>query len=162
MALTLIVYATKHGAVKAFAEKLSDRLEDSCTLVNCLKEVPPPLDDYSAVILGFSVHAGYAQKKIIKYVTNNIDKITARRFGLFCSCLSEENQAIEYFHKNFPAEIVKASHAIGIFGGIVDFEKMNLIERFIMKKITKSDKSFSTVDENSIDEFVKTFQQPTA
>ncbi len=36
---------------------------------------------------------------------------------------------------------------------------MNVIERFIMKKITKKDRSYSTVDLKSVDEFVRLFEQ---
>ncbi len=158
--LTLIIYATKHGAVRTCAEILSEKLADDCTITHIKHDQIPSLDEYSSVILGFSVHAGSIPASIKKFTEDHIGKLKGKRFGLFCSCLSEEDQAISYFHKNFSTEVIKATKTIGIFGAEVTFEKMNPFERFIMKKITRRRESFSTINQENIGEFVRLFELP--
>lgn len=157
--MTLIGYISKHGATQQCAILLEQRLKDTCRLVDLKKEELGDLESYDAVILGFSVHAGSIPKKIKSIAENNIATLKSKRFGLFCSCLSKEDEAIEYFHKNFSTNTIKGTKTIGVFGGAVYFEKMNVIERFIMKKLTKTDKSYSTISEESIEEFVRLFEQ---
>ncbi len=157
--MTLIIYATKHGAVTSCAEILSERLADDCTIINIKKDKIPSLDDFDSVILGFSVHAGSISNQIKKFAEDHISKLKNKRFGLFCSCLSEEDQAISYFHKNFSTNVIKATKTIGIFGGKILFEEMNFVERFLMKRITKKDTSFSTLNHENIAEFIRLFEQ---
>ncbi|MCF7933572.1 MAG: flavodoxin domain-containing protein [Spirochaetia bacterium] len=157
--MTLILYASKHGTVAKLAQELADRLSDECTLVDIKHQKVPSLAPYSAVILGFSVHAGHVQKAITGFAKQHISELKDKHLGLFCSCLSEESLSIDYIHKNFTPETIESVLSIGLFGGGVYFEKMNVIERFIMKKITKKDRSYSTVDLKSVDEFVRLFEQ---
>ncbi len=157
--MTLIVYASKHDTVTKCANILAEKLADKCTLINIKNQSIPSLDSYSALILGFSIHAGSVQKSIVNFSKNHISQLRAKDFGLFCSCLSNENQAIAYFHRNFPADVINAAKTIGIFGGAIYFEKMNFMERFVMKRITHKKGNFSTINEINIDEFVRLFEQ---
>lgn len=157
--MMLLVYASRHGAVESCARMVAERLGRECVLIDCERQEIPPLDDYSHIILGFSVHAGSVQKKMIRFMRREITAITDRRPGLFCSCLSKDERAIEYFHKNLPDPIIQASSAIGMFGGAVDFAKMGFFERLIMKRVTKREESFSNISTEAIDTFVAQYNK---
>jgi menaquinone-dependent protoporphyrinogen oxidase len=142
--MTLIMYATKHGAVRYCAQQVEQRLADECELVDCSKQKRINISAFNRIIIGFSVHAGSIQPCILKFIRENLQELIQKQPGLFCSCLSKEEQAIGYFHKSIPAEIIQAARAIGMFGAIVDYSKMGLIEQFIMKRITKKPESYSS------------------
>lgn len=157
--MTLILYATKHGAVQFCAQQLEQQLTDDCELVECSKHRHLDISAFDKVIIGFSIHAGSIQPCILKFIREHLQELTQKQPGLFCSCLSKEEQAIEYFHKSIPPEIIQAAGAIGMFGAIVDYSKMGLIERFIMKRITKKPESYSTINEQAISRFVEQFEK---
>ncbi|MGM0431895.1 MAG: flavodoxin domain-containing protein [Spirochaetota bacterium] len=157
--MILIVYASKHGATKYCAQVVAKKLGGEYDLVDCEHERVPEPESYSEILIGFSVHAGSVQKKIRKFVKRHAALLVEKQPGLFCSCLSDDNHAIEYFHKSFPASVIQSSRAIGMFGGSVQFEKMNFIERFIMKKITKTDTSFSRISDEAMDTFVQRYKK---
>jgi menaquinone-dependent protoporphyrinogen oxidase len=157
--MTLIIYASRHGSVRYCAQKLSQLLKDECRVADCSKERIPDITAYDRVIIGFSIHAGSIQKSIKRWIDQHLDRLISMKPGLFCCCLSKEEQAIEYFHKDLPKPVIQSAGAIGMFGAIVDFAKMGLFERFIMKRITKRQGSYSTIDQDAIAHFVTQFEK---
>ena len=66
----------------------------------------------------------------------------------------EGEKAENQFNESFPEELIKHVSATGIFGGEFNFEKMNFIERAMLRKIAKVDKSVSKISEENIAKFV--------
>ena len=69
-------------------------------------------------------------------------------------CMEEGEKATNQFNEAFPDELIQHASATGIFGGEFNFEKMNFIERYIVKKIAKIDKSISKISEENINKFI--------
>ena len=69
--------------------------------------------------------------------------------------MEEGEKAQQQFQNAFPAELIQHATATGMFGGEFNFEKMNFIEKAIIKKISKIEKSVSKIDEQSIVEFAE-------
>jgi menaquinone-dependent protoporphyrinogen oxidase len=69
--------------------------------------------------------------------------------------MEEGEKANKQFNEAFPEELRKYASAIGIFGGEFNFERMNVIEKFIVKKIAKVNESVSKISEESINQFVE-------
>ncbi|MFP4618814.1 MAG: hypothetical protein ACLFMZ_08240 [Spirochaetaceae bacterium] len=70
----------------------------------------------------------------------------------------DEEQARDYFQKNFPLSLVEHAEATGVLGGALYFEKMNFIEGFLLKKISGKTVSFEDIREERIRDFVRQFE----
>lgn len=150
---TLILYTTRHGCTETCATKLQHQLSRDAELVNIKKQKPINLDDYETIIIGGSIHAGQIQKKIKKFCQENLETLKQKKLALFLCCMEEGDKAQQQFQNAYPAELIQHATATAIFGGEFNFEKMNFIEKAIIKKIAKIETSISRLDEASIVEF---------
>jgi len=151
---TLIIYATKHGCTEACARKLEETLTGDIELRN-LKgagEVQP--GDYDTVLIGGSIHAGRIQKRVQNFCRNHKDTLRTKTVGLFLCCMEEGEKAQKQFDEAYPEELRAHAKAQGLFGGAFDFERMNFLERKIIKKISGIEASVSKISEDAIDRFV--------
>jgi menaquinone-dependent protoporphyrinogen oxidase len=153
---TLVVFASKYGATEECAEKLKEKLGGDVTVVKLGKNTrPPDLSEYDTVIVGGSIHAGRIQKAVRDFCMKNLDTLKAKNLGLFVSSLTPPEKAVKYITDSFPGELVEGAKAKGCFGGALYYEKMNFLERFVMKKITKSDRNIYSISEQNIQQFAE-------
>jgi len=157
---TLIVYDSKHGIVRDCAEKLEHKFKEKVTVIKISKKKQwPNIDEFDSIIIGASVHIGKIQKSIKDFCEKNLDKLKHKKVGIFLCSLTEPAEAYHYIEEQFPEELQQHAIIKSCFGGAVIFEKMNFVERFMMKKITKSSENINNVSEDAIESFVRTFQK---
>ncbi len=151
---TIIVYASTHGTTEKVAKIISEKLEGENTLVNLKKNKNIDLNPYEQIIIGGSIHAGMLQKRVRKFCEKNMSILLQKRVGLFISCM-DDNKAPEQFERAFP--ITLRSHALSCktTGGEFRMDKMNFIERAIVKKVAGVTESVNNIKNDQIDEFVK-------
>lgn len=155
---TAIVYASNHGTTETVARKLQQGLgEDKTQLFNLKKNKKFDLSPFEQVILGGSIHAGSVQKRIRKFVDNHRPELLEKRLGLFLCCM-DEDRAQTQFENAYP-EILR-SHAISqkIMGGEFRFDRMNFLEKAMVKKVAGVDQSVSKIQEDKIREMVDEMQ----
>lgn len=152
---TLIVYTTRHGCAEKCANKLKNGLAGEITLYNLKNSHKIDLDNYERIIIGGSIHAGKIQKKVKQFCLKNLDAFKDKKIGLYICCMEEGEKATSQFKEAFPEELINHATATGIFGGEFNFERMNFIERSIIKKIAQIEKSVSKISDDKIDQFVK-------
>jgi menaquinone-dependent protoporphyrinogen oxidase len=144
---------SKHGCTRQAAQLLKDRMSSGDIELIDLKKNKPSLDDYDCVVIGGSIHAGSVQKRIHDFCIQNLEILKQKKVGLYLCCMKEGKEAKEQFENAFPEELRNHSSANGLFGGEFNFKKMNFIERFLVKKIAKVDKSVSNLNKDSILKF---------
>lgn len=149
-----IIYMSKHGCTRQAANLLKERILTSEVELIELKKKKPSLNDYDCIVIGGSIHAGSVQKGIHDFCANNLKSLKAKKVGLFICCMKEGKEAKEQFENAFPEELRNHSSANGLFGGEFNFNKMNFIEKFLVKKIAKVDKSVSNLNKEAIRKFV--------
>jgi menaquinone-dependent protoporphyrinogen oxidase len=151
---TLIVYATKTGFVTECVEKLSGQLTGEVDKIN-LTGRPPAIDPgrYDRIIIGGSIRAGKIQKVVRKFCAVHTPLLVTKRLGLFIVCLEPPEKAGHYIDESYPRSLVVHSKAKGCFGGAAYYERMSPLERFIIKKISGMDKSFSKPNDPGIRDF---------
>jgi menaquinone-dependent protoporphyrinogen oxidase len=154
---TAIIYATKFGTTEKCAQKLREQLKGENQLINLKTEKNPDLKDFENVILGSSIKAGNLDGKMKKFVSANMKTLVSKKLGLFLCTLTPPEKAGKYLESCYPPELFKASKTKGCFGGEMLLEKMNFLERFILKKISGKDKSFSRINEEGITRFAGEF-----
>ena len=149
---TLIVYATKYGFTKTCAESLAKKLGENVDIYD-LNSNLPDLKKYDKVIIGGSIYAGKIRKTVMRFCTDNLNTLKEKKLGLFICGMAKEEDAQKQLESSFPQDLLAVCAAKGFFGGECNYEKMNFLEKFIMKKITGSKQSQSKVAEDNITRF---------
>ena len=119
MLTTLIVCATKHGCTKKCANEPKNRLIGQTELVNLKKSVKIDFNDYVAIIIGGSIHAGQIQKRVKRFCSNRFDLLNQKRIGLFVCRMEEGEKATNQFNEAFPKELM--NHASATEENIIEF-----------------------------------------
>jgi menaquinone-dependent protoporphyrinogen oxidase len=149
---TAIIFASKHGTTAKVAHMIKNGLlYEQTDLINLKLYSKIDLSNYDSVIIGGSIHAGKIQNSVSNFCKSNTVALMGKKLGLFLCCMDNElgqNQ----FNTAFP-ELLRL-HALSkkVVGGEFLFEKMNFIERIIVKKIAKVNSSVSKIDEQKIKE----------
>ena len=144
---------SKHGCSRHAAQVLKERISTADIEIIDLKKNKPSLDDYDCVVIGGSIYAGSVQKGLHDFCIKNMGVLKHKKVGLYLCCMKEGQEAKEQFENAFPKELREHSSANGIFGGEFNFEKMNFVEKFLVKKIARVDKSVSNLNIDAILKF---------
>lgn len=152
---TAIIYATNHGTTEKVAQKIKEGLgEEKAQLFNLKKDKNFDVSQFDGIIVGGSIHAGQIQKKVKQFIEKYTQELLQKRLGLFLCCM-HENEAKNQFNTAFP-EILRAhAQSKKIMGGEFLFEKMNFVEKALVKKIAGVKESVSKINHNEIEAFVE-------
>ncbi|AFG36499.1 flavodoxin domain-containing protein [Spirochaeta africana] len=149
---SLIVYATKYGAVEKAARLLADQLQGDVELVNLAAGPVADLTGIDRVIVGGSIYAGSIQEEVKQFCSSNQQQLLDRRFALFVCC-GREDQAREQLAACLEPRLIQHAEQIGSFGYIYDFARMNLIFKLIIRKLAKVKTSQFNLREENIRTF---------
>ena len=150
---TLIAYATKHGAAEGIGKRLSEKLNSEVDLIN-LKEIRNiGLAEYDKVIIGSSVYMGKIRKEASRFCNENSSKLKEKKTGIYICCMREGKEAEQELKDNFPDGLIDSAVALSVFGGEFNFDKMNFMEKMIVKKVAGIEETQSNISEESIDNF---------
>ncbi|MCY6957231.1 flavodoxin domain-containing protein [Clostridium brassicae] len=144
----LIIYATKYGCTEKCAEILSEKLMGKVDLCNLKVEKVPELLQYDKIIIGGSIYAGKIQKEVSEFCLKNICMLKDRKVGFFICGMLKGDKAKMQINDCFPQELLINAVVTESFGGEFRFDKMNFMERFIIKMISKKDKSIPRLNIN--------------
>jgi len=152
---TAIVYMSKHGTTNEVALEIKELLkEEDVTLINLEKQTTPYLSQCDRIIIGGSIHIGKIQKKIQLFCQQNQAVLKSKPLGLFLCCMYENDKATEQFNNAFPEALRIAAKSKALMGYELKFDRMNLIDRTLTKKITGYSESMSQIDHNELSLFV--------
>ena len=147
----LIIYSTKHGFVKECTANLKSKLKNETEVVDIAAKPKIDLDQYDYIILGGSIYMGRIQKKLTKYIRDNLNKLLTKKIALFI-CTGEENEkkAREFLKNSFPDNLYKNAISTEVFGGQFKLEKLTSLERFVIVKIIGIKEDFTHLNEKNI------------
>ena len=156
---TLILYASNHGTTEKVAERISRIIGfNRCQTVNIYELAPPSLEGFDTVIIGGSIYFGKEQRKIRKFCENHIEELLKKKLGLFI-CYMDRDQEMEEYLNSYPAALIQHAHAEGYFGGAFDFNRLNFVEKFIVRKNLGHKESISRINSQSINHFAILMQE---
>ena len=75
-----------------------------------------------------------------------------RKIGLFICCMEKDEKAQRQLNSAYPKELINHAAVAGIMGGEFNFDKMNFLEKAIIKKVAGVTESVSRV---SVEDAVK-------
>ena len=140
----LVTYASKYGATAEIAEKISAVLRQSGLQTDILPvDRVRDLTSYQAVILGSGVYIGQWVKAAEVFLQANAEKLAEIPVWLFSSGPTGEGDPAELLDDwRLPTALQPVAERIhprdiAVFHGNIDPEKLNMIERFAIKRIVK-------------------------
>lgn len=161
---TAIIFKTKHGTTEKVAYMLAKRLTetgDEVRVIDLAKTRQPHLNGYEKIIIGGSIHVGKIQKEIRTFADKHKASLKAKILGLYICCMeTDEKKRQKEFEDSFPAELKKHASAKGIMGGEFLLEKMNFIERLVVRKVAHTRESVHDIDMDAVDRFLKQISPP--
>lgn len=153
---TLIVYASSHGTTEKIAMRIAKSVAYNVETKNLKKSGKLNLDLYDRIIIGGSIHAGHMQRKVKEFCKNNLEVLMNKRVALFMCGLDNEQLETE-FKNSFPEQLREIAVSSKLVGGEYIIEKMNFIERALIKKIAGVKESQSLVKWEKVDELISEF-----
>ena|SRR6056297_2368262 len=153
---TLILYASKHGTTETIASRMQDFIGNQCDTINLGSSELPDLSLYDQVIVGGSVHAGKIRQSVRKFCHKNTLELKEKRLGLFMVGMFRD-QFTQQFEQAFPPLLRQHAHHTACFEGEYKFDRMNYLEKLLVKKITGVTGSHSCLDPRSVEAFTQKF-----
>jgi menaquinone-dependent protoporphyrinogen IX oxidase len=159
MAKTLVIYFSKYGTTKKYAEWIASELNgDVCDIKNVKQN---NLKNYDTIILGAALYAG--QLKGLDIITNNYEEIKDKKMVIFTCGVAdyskEENiNAIQKRIANKLSEKIMENVKIYYLRGGIDYKKLNLKHKIMMwmvKKMITKKQTEELNEENK--EFLETY-----
>ncbi|HRX31551.1 MAG: flavodoxin [Bacteroidales bacterium] len=149
---TAIVYDTSHGTTEKVANMIAS-FNSSIEIFNLKENKNVNMDEFDQVIIGGSIHVGKIRRRVKEFCLKNLDKLLQKRVGLYLCAMNEPEYENE-LKLAFPEEL--RNHAVikKVVGGEFLFDRMNFLERFIVKKISGINETTSKLDEKGIMQIV--------
>ena len=138
----LVAYATKYGSTGNIAEKIGEvlrqeGLQTDVVPIDRVRDLTP----YKAVILGSAVYIGKWRKEAVEFLKKNVLALAERPVWLFSSGPTGEGDPVELLKGwRIPAELQPLidqikPRDIAVFHGSLSVEKMNFIEKGLIKNV---------------------------
>jgi menaquinone-dependent protoporphyrinogen oxidase len=141
----LVAYATKHGATAEIAERIGQVLREAGLGTDVLPaDRVGDLTPYEAVVLGSGVYIGRWRKEAVKFLQANEHVLADREVWLFSSGPTGEGDPVELAQGwRFPKALQPIADRIqprdmAVFHGALNAEKLNVIEKWMIKKVEAS------------------------
>ena len=155
----IVIYASKHGSTLRVAEKIVAGLGAETEKIPIEKGKDLALEKYDLVVIGGSIHAGSIQRKIKRFCQNNLAALQSTKLALFICCMEEGESAEKQLRNAFPAELLEHAITSDYLGGEFNFDRMNFLERAIIKKISGTTESVSKLKEEKIQAFIRKLKE---
>ena len=138
----LVTYGTKYGATAEIAERIGEVLSQAGLQTDVLPaDRVGDLSGYGAVVLGSGVYIGQWRKEAAKFLKANETALAGKPVWLFSSGPPGEGDPVELLQGwQFPGKLQPVADRIGprdvaIFHGAVDVNKLNFLERWMLKNV---------------------------
>ena len=149
MEKVLVAYGTKYGATAEIAEKIGEVLRQEGLEADVVRaDRAGDLSSYRAVVLGSAVYIGRWRKEAAKFLEDKEAALAEKPVWLFSSGPTDEGDPVELMQGwRFPGKLQPIADRIGardmvIFHGVADPDKMNFIERWMLKNVGASTGDF--------------------
>ena len=139
---TLIIYGTRYGATSGTSDEIAKVLRDEgfdVTVVNAKEEKVKDISPYDLVIVGSGMQMGKWTDEAEDFLKRFQKEFAQKKFAIFVSSMKSVSERegkqddVEKTRKMALDDKISKYDlhpiAIGFFGGVLDFNKMNLILR---------------------------------
>ena len=156
---TAIIFKTKHGTTEKVAYMLAKDLSkdgSEVRIIDLAKTRQPHLNGYERIIIGGSIHVGRIQREIRTFCDKHSEMLLEKKLGLYICCMeTDELKRQKEFDDAFSAVLKEHASAKAIMGGEFLLEKMNFIERLVVRKVANTRESVYDIDTEAVEKFIK-------
>lgn len=152
---TLVVYVSRQGCSEKSARLIRQALGEGCDILDLERAAPETLEGYDTVVVGGPIYFGKMHSTVQEFCDHYREALLQRRLGLYICCMEQGEAARQELREAFPAELLAHATASGIFGGEIHIERINFIERFIVRAMVRSEYSVSTFSQERVARFVR-------
>lgn len=147
-----VVYATRHGTSRKVADRIATALGDCETYsIQEARNLDPAA--FERIVLGCSIHAGNSPKSMRDFCRRHREALLARPLALFLCSMNpkerEHNRDVAY-----PKELRNHALACELVGGEYLVDRMNFVERFLVRRFSGATSSLSMLDEAAMERLV--------
>ncbi len=173
MATVLIYYGSSEGHTAKIARHIcADLVQRSLDVEVVESPAAPslPLSDYSAVLIGDSIHVGNYHRPVMKFIAKHAEVLAERPNGFFSVCLAaasekpEEQAKAKGFVDQMMSQTRWRPDRVAVFAGLLAYSKYGLLKTWLMKRIAKSDlgdvdtsRDYEYTDWDGVDAFTEDF-----
>jgi len=157
---TAVIYSSKHGTTEKIANYIAEKLTktNEVELFSLKKITSLDISRYDKIILGTPIYAGQPVKNMKNFCKTNESILLQKKICLFiCGMEPTKEQQEKELKEAFPETLIKSAAITSFLGGEFLFEKMNFLEKFIIKKIVKTKTSSSRIDWESVENIILKF-----
>lgn len=147
---TLIVYGSKYGCTEKCAQALKKRLDGEVEIFHVKEKFIPDVSLFDNIIIGGSIYEGRIQRQIRQFCMGNLDQLMKKNIGLFVCGIQNGGQAEMELMLSYPHALIEKAAAVEFIGGEINLERMSIFDKFILKMVSKQDKSISYQDISTI------------
>ena len=144
----LIVYGTRYGATTGSAEEIAKVLQGESfdvKVVNAKEEKVKDISSYELVIVGSGLQMGKWTGEVEEFVKRFQKELTQKKVAVFISSMKTVPE-----HEGKTEEVAKIRSLglddkiakyelkpfdVAVFGGVIDFNKMNIITRRVLGSV---------------------------
>ena len=158
---TIIFYASKYGTTAAVAKEISEQITlDEQVEVFDIKDFNldfiPDFKAVSRFVLGVPMYAGKPIKAMQKFCNSFSFKLESKPLYLFvCGSETSPKKQQTEIEAAFSERLRQAAKETVFLGGAFHWEKMNFMERFIIKRITGRTGDMEMIRHKAIKKFAK-------
>lgn len=80
------------------------------------------------------------------FYENNLNELKNKKIGFYICCMREGAEALSQIENNFPKELLGNAIAKEHFGEEFLFDKMNFLEKFTVKMVSRNDDKKESID----------------
>ena len=131
--------------------RIIKEIDGNVEIVNLKNNNKIDLNKYDRVIIGGSVYIGKIQKEVTEFINSNLNELFKKQIGLFICGMQEEGETLDNeITDNFHPDLLASAKSVQNFGGEFIFNKMNFMEKIIIKKIIKITSNKSNIKHDNI------------
>ena len=150
----LILYSSRYGATEKCAQFIMEGLKGKADITNLNETEPGDIDRYDIILLGGGIYAGKLQNNITRFIKANEECLRSKKVGMFICC-KEGDKVAEYIRANVTNWTINELFVLEHVGYEINLERMNRLEKFLMKSIFKIKENYSQLNHDSIDKIIK-------
>ena len=150
---TLIVYGSRYGFTESLAKNLAARIDGEVKLVVAKRADKIDLLAFDQIVIGTPIYIGNIYKDVKNFCSKHKNEILESNYRFFVVGLGGPVESIKNFDSSMDADLIENSIENAYFGGAILLDKMNFMEKMIMKKLGKTNVFYEGINEEAIEAF---------
>lgn len=150
-----LLYASKHQTTEQTAQNIAVQLQPYATikLMDVRKDKTHiSLAEYDVIVLGTPIYAGKPYVDFSRIASLNDFSLLNKNIFLFAVGMEPNPQKQQdELSSAFPVSLTVLAKGKYFLGGAFDFQKMNFLEKWIIKKIAKISQSISLISQDRVE-----------